>query len=233
SVNISVAGTAECINGGSNHPKAVNKAAESASGTFNVSNGQATGSLTMTAANLNCSPPMTIAWTDLVVTDTTFSDSASIPGTFFPCLHRSRNLASGPPRAPSCSQQRRGLSVPRRPLSHCALAFLQPIARVLGETPPRSAATWECAGSAPAPAGSSQRGAFAPRCELLATGSLEVDSASRTLVSVLIGTAIVGAVAALCCCTPRLLRKLNNRHGARRRGFDPDCLHSEGAPGPK
>jgi len=84
SVNISVAGTAECINGGSNHPKAVNKAAESASGTFNVSNGQATGSLTMTAANLNCSPPMTIAWTDLVVTDTTFSDSASIPGTFFP-----------------------------------------------------------------------------------------------------------------------------------------------------
>ena len=84
SVNISVAGTAECINGGSNHPKAVNKAAESASGTFNVSNGQASGSLTMTAANLSCSPPMTIAWTDLVDTDTTFSDSASIPGTFFP-----------------------------------------------------------------------------------------------------------------------------------------------------
>jgi len=83
SVNISVAGTAECINGGSNHPKAGNKEAESASGTFNVSNGQATGSLTMTAANLKCSPPMTIAWTDLVVTDTTFSDSISIPGTFF------------------------------------------------------------------------------------------------------------------------------------------------------
>lgn len=82
SVNISVAGTAECINGGSNHPKAQNKEAESASGTFNVSNGQATGSLTMTAANLNCSPPMTIAWTDLVVTDTTFNDSVSIPGTF-------------------------------------------------------------------------------------------------------------------------------------------------------
>jgi hypothetical protein len=84
SVNISVAGTAVCINGGSNHPKAGNKQAESASGTFNVSNGQATGSLTMTAANLNCSPPMTIAWTDLVVMDTTFNDSMSIPGTFFP-----------------------------------------------------------------------------------------------------------------------------------------------------
>jgi hypothetical protein len=86
SVNISVSGTAECINPGSNHPKAANKSSESASGTFNVSNGQATGSLTMTATNIspNCSPPMVIAWTDLVVTDTTFNDSTTIPGTFFP-----------------------------------------------------------------------------------------------------------------------------------------------------
>jgi hypothetical protein len=86
SVNISLSGTAECINPGSNHPKAANKSSESASGTFNVSNGQATGSLTMTASNISpsCSPPMVIAWTDLVLTDTTFSDSVSIPGTFFP-----------------------------------------------------------------------------------------------------------------------------------------------------
>jgi hypothetical protein len=86
SVNISLSGTAECINPGSNHPKAANKSSESASGTFNVSNGQATGSLTMTATNIspNCSPPMVIAWTDLVVTDTTFNDSITIPGTFFP-----------------------------------------------------------------------------------------------------------------------------------------------------
>jgi len=85
SVNISVTGTAECINPGSHHPKAANKTSVSASGTFNVSNGQATGSLTA-FANLSppCSPPMTIAWTDLVVTDTTFNDSTSIPGTFFP-----------------------------------------------------------------------------------------------------------------------------------------------------
>jgi len=27
---------------------------------------------------------MVIAWTDLVVTDTTFNDSTTIPGTFFP-----------------------------------------------------------------------------------------------------------------------------------------------------
>jgi hypothetical protein len=84
SVNISLSGTAECINGGSNHPKATNKSAEGASGTFNVSNGQATGSLTMTATNLSCSPPMTIAWTNLALTDTSFHDTVSIPGTFFP-----------------------------------------------------------------------------------------------------------------------------------------------------
>jgi hypothetical protein len=86
SVNISLSGTAECINPGSHHPKATNKSSESASGTFNVSNGQATGMLTMFATNIspNCSPPMVIAWTDLVLTDTTFNDSVSIPGTFFP-----------------------------------------------------------------------------------------------------------------------------------------------------
>ncbi|MGH7687158.1 MAG: hypothetical protein ACREN2_10130 [Candidatus Dormibacteria bacterium] len=86
SVNISVTGTAECINGGGRHPKAENKTAEGAGGTFNVSNGQATGSLTMTADNISppCDPPMTIAWTNIVVTDSTFGDSISIPGTFYP-----------------------------------------------------------------------------------------------------------------------------------------------------
>ncbi len=86
SVNISLSGTAECINGGGHHPKAANKASESASGTFNVSNGTAAGSLTMVASDIspNCSPPMVIAWTNLVVTDTTTNDSISIPGTFFP-----------------------------------------------------------------------------------------------------------------------------------------------------
>jgi hypothetical protein len=85
SVNISINATAECINPGSKHPKAANKSSESASGTFNVSNGQATGSLTVFATNISpsCSPPMTIAWTDITVTDTTFNDTTSIPGTFF------------------------------------------------------------------------------------------------------------------------------------------------------
>src|SRR5262249_14713769 len=63
SVNTGAAVPAECITGGTNHPRAGNKAAESAPGPFNVSNGQAPGSPTMPAPNLNCPPPMTIAWT--------------------------------------------------------------------------------------------------------------------------------------------------------------------------
>jgi hypothetical protein len=83
SVNITLSGTAECINPGSHHPKASNKTGFLVGDTFNVSNGQATGSLTYTVTiSPNCTPPMTLAFTDLVVTDTTFNDSISIPGTF-------------------------------------------------------------------------------------------------------------------------------------------------------
>jgi hypothetical protein len=86
SVTITVTATAECINPGSHHPKAANKESFSASGVFSISNGQATGSLTVSAASISppCSPPMVIAWTDIVVSDPTFNDSISIPGTFFP-----------------------------------------------------------------------------------------------------------------------------------------------------
>ena len=83
SVNMVLTGTAECINPGSKHPKASNKTGFVVSGTFNISNGQATGSLTSTATTSpSCTPPMTLAWTDLVLTDTTFNDSISIPGTY-------------------------------------------------------------------------------------------------------------------------------------------------------
>jgi hypothetical protein len=83
SVNITLSGSAECINGGSKHPKASNKTGFLVGDTFNVSNGQATGSLTYTVTvSPSCSPPMTLAFTDIVVTDTTFNDSITIPGTF-------------------------------------------------------------------------------------------------------------------------------------------------------
>ena len=84
-LSVELTATAECINPGEHHPKAANKESVSASGTFNVSNGNATGSLTMTASlSPPCSPPMVICWTDLSITDTTFSDTKDIPGTFCP-----------------------------------------------------------------------------------------------------------------------------------------------------
>jgi hypothetical protein len=83
SVNITLSGSAECINPGSKHPKAENKTGFLVGGTFNVSNGQATGSLTYNVTvSPSCTPPMTLAFTDLVVTDTTFNDLISISGTF-------------------------------------------------------------------------------------------------------------------------------------------------------
>jgi len=86
SVTITVNGTAVCVNGGGNHPKASNKEAFSVSGVFGVSNGTATGSETLSAATISppCSPPQTICWTGLSVTDAAFSDVADIPGTFCP-----------------------------------------------------------------------------------------------------------------------------------------------------
>ena len=76
-VHIEVTATASCINPGDNHPKAANKATFSTGGDFPVQNGKADFSLTLTATlSPSCSPPMTIAWTDITVTDTTNGISA-------------------------------------------------------------------------------------------------------------------------------------------------------------
>lgn len=69
-VNITLSATAECINGGGNHPKAANKEQIAASTVVPVQNGQATGSLTLTST-LSCSPPMTIVFSNATLTDTT------------------------------------------------------------------------------------------------------------------------------------------------------------------
>jgi hypothetical protein len=67
-----LSGTAECINGGGNHPKAVNKTSFSTSSTEPVQNGQANYTLTATATfSPSCSPPMTVQFTSLTLTDTT------------------------------------------------------------------------------------------------------------------------------------------------------------------
>ncbi len=82
-IHIVVTATALCINGGGNHPKAVNKEDVSTEGTFPVQNGKADFSLTLTATfQPPCSPPMTVAYTDVTVTDTTNNISVSLKGTF-------------------------------------------------------------------------------------------------------------------------------------------------------
>ncbi|HEX2357259.1 MAG TPA: hypothetical protein VHI50_12470 [Micromonosporaceae bacterium] len=82
-VHIVVSATALCINPGGHHPKAVNKEDVSAEGDFPVQNGRAEFSLTLVAVfQPDCSPPMTVAFTDVTITDTTSGITTSLPGTF-------------------------------------------------------------------------------------------------------------------------------------------------------
>lgn len=71
-IHVVVEATALCINNGGNHPRAVNKESFSAEGDFPVQNGKAEFSLTLIATfQPDCSPPMTVDWTNITVTDTT------------------------------------------------------------------------------------------------------------------------------------------------------------------
>jgi hypothetical protein len=82
-VHIVLNATALCINGGGNHPKAVNKESLSAGDTFPVQNGKADFTLSVTASfTPSCSPPMTVEFTDVSLTDTTNGITLNIPGTF-------------------------------------------------------------------------------------------------------------------------------------------------------
>ena len=69
-VHIEVAATAECINPGAKHPKAANKESVSAEGDFPVQNGKALFELTLTTSfQPDCSPPMTVRFSNVVVRD--------------------------------------------------------------------------------------------------------------------------------------------------------------------
>src|SRR5712691_140460 len=82
-VHVVLNATALCINGGGNHPKAVNKESVSAAGDFPVQNGKTDWSLSVTAVfQPSCSPPMTVEFTDISVTDTTSGITLNVPGTF-------------------------------------------------------------------------------------------------------------------------------------------------------
>ncbi|MFC8501334.1 hypothetical protein ACFUC1_03175 [Pedococcus sp. NPDC057267] len=81
-IHVVLTATALCVNGGENHPKAVNKESVSAAGDFPVQNGKADFTLQVTATfQPDCVPPMTVAFTDITLTDTTNNLTASIPGT--------------------------------------------------------------------------------------------------------------------------------------------------------
>lgn len=82
-VHVVLSATALCINNGGKHPKAVNKASVSAAGDFPVQNGKAEGTLSVTATfQPDCSPPMTVVFTNVTLTDETSGATANIPGTF-------------------------------------------------------------------------------------------------------------------------------------------------------
>jgi hypothetical protein len=82
-VHIVVTATAACINPGDKHPKAANKESVTAEGTFPVQNGKANFSLSVTATlQTDCTPPMTVVFSDVTVTDTTNGISQSFSGTF-------------------------------------------------------------------------------------------------------------------------------------------------------
>jgi len=67
-----LSGDALCINGGGNHPKAVNKASVAAAADEPVQNGQANYTITATATfQPSCSPPQTVQFQNLKLEDQT------------------------------------------------------------------------------------------------------------------------------------------------------------------
>src|SRR6266581_5485633 len=74
-----LSGTASCINGGGNHPKAVNKTSFSTTSNEPVQNGQANYTISATATfSPSCSPPMTVQFTSATLTDTTNNLSVTL-----------------------------------------------------------------------------------------------------------------------------------------------------------
>lgn len=82
-VRIVVSATAACVNPGGNKPQAGNKMTVTAEGDFPVQSGKADFSLDLTAVfQPSCSPPMTVVFGDVTVTDETSGITTTLPGTF-------------------------------------------------------------------------------------------------------------------------------------------------------
>jgi hypothetical protein len=73
-----LSGDAACINPGGKKPQAGNKEAFSSTATIPVQNGKATYTLSLSATfTPDCTPPMSVVWSGLVLTDTTSGISAT------------------------------------------------------------------------------------------------------------------------------------------------------------
>ena len=82
-VHIVVTADVQCVNPGDNEPVADNKDEVSAEGDFPVQNGKALFSLTLTPEfQPACSPPMTVVFSNVTVTDETHGITVVVPGTF-------------------------------------------------------------------------------------------------------------------------------------------------------
>lgn len=78
-INVVLSATAACVNPGGNKPQAANKQSLEAAGTFPVQNGKADGTLSVTASfQPECSPPMHVEFSDIVVTDVTNNISVTL-----------------------------------------------------------------------------------------------------------------------------------------------------------
>jgi hypothetical protein len=82
-IHVVLTATAACINRGGNHPQAANKTTVSAEGDFPVQNGKAVFTLSATATfQPECSPPMSVVFSDVMVTDETNGLTRSFGGTY-------------------------------------------------------------------------------------------------------------------------------------------------------
>jgi hypothetical protein len=71
-IHVALSGTAECVNGGGHNPQAANKTSFTQGTDVPVQNGQATYTITATAAfSPACNPPMTVVFTSAVLQDVT------------------------------------------------------------------------------------------------------------------------------------------------------------------
>jgi protein-disulfide isomerase len=78
-IHVVVTADAACVNPGDQHPQAANKESFSADGTFPVQSGKADFTVTVIATfQPSCSPPMTVQWSNIVVTDVTNGISVTL-----------------------------------------------------------------------------------------------------------------------------------------------------------